>query len=908
MKKSIYIFTILLMIAINSITAQIIQFQNPSFEGTPQSHVLPPGWSICLPHETPDTQPGSWGINLPPSNGNSYVGLVYQPSTGWQEGAGQTLNTPLIAGSKYSFFIDLAIPSTATPNMGILMPPACSKLQVWGGMATINSGCDQAQLLWTSPTILNTTWQTYVVKFRPTSNWNNILFIIYTPEPACSDGQYLLMDNISNVPSSIILDNPGFICSTSDSISALSGFNSYLWSTGETTRVINVTTSGTYYVTANLTGVNYMDSIQVTLSQPYLNLNLGNDTTICGNFNFVLNAGGGFSQYFWNNGSVDSSIIVHQSGVYNITTIDTGNCIYKDTIRVIIPSQSLNLGNDTAFCDNAPFTLDAGLYYDSYHWSTGDSTQTISISTSGTYYITATDNHCGSNSYDSITCVFGLLPADAGINDTICLNGSTTLHATGGNNYHWYPSTGLSCVNCADPIAAPLNTMTYTVQVTDIYGCSATDNVVVTVASAGVSVINTNCGLQNGSATVSFSGGLNHCSYTWNTTPAQYTPTATNLGPGSYSVSIYDSILNCTIIKYVTIVNIDNIGGPTITIGNIVNPNCNIANGTMTATISGGTQPITFIWNCSPPQTTATLTNVTQGTYCVTATDAKYCISTQCASLTLGPYPPPEICAATFDVSTQHCKLIWDKPLSAGINLYKIYRETISGGTYDLIGSQSFAVFSEFIDTSSIPAQQPYRYKMSLNDNCGFTSQLSNYHQTMYLVVADMGSTCNLQWNDYLGFTFSTYNIYRGPSFSNLTLINSVSSNDTSYIDVSPLSGMNYYMIEAVRPIVCNPSKSSTSPISNIPSIYMTGINEYAGGEHIQIYPNPNTGLFTVSILNPAFTSAEIEILNSLGQVVFSTQQNEATLNIDISNYASGVYIIKVNTERGNAIQKFIKE
>ena len=89
-------------------TPPTIAFVNPSFEGTPQAHVTPGPWSICMSGQTPDTQPGSWGVNLPPTNGNSYLGLVHQSSTGWQEGACEQLSSPLVAGTSYSFTIDLA--------------------------------------------------------------------------------------------------------------------------------------------------------------------------------------------------------------------------------------------------------------------------------------------------------------------------------------------------------------------------------------------------------------------------------------------------------------------------------------------------------------------------------------------------------------------------------------------------------------------------------------------------------------------------------------------------------------------------------------------------------------------------------------------------------------------------------
>src|SRR5690349_11470033 len=114
----------------------VINFVNPSFEGTPQPHVTPGPWSICMNGQTPDTQPGSWGITLPPTDGSSYLGLVHQPSAtlygpgGWQEGASEQLSTPFIAGTGYSFTVDLANVMTSQQGIGII--PGCAELQIWG--------------------------------------------------------------------------------------------------------------------------------------------------------------------------------------------------------------------------------------------------------------------------------------------------------------------------------------------------------------------------------------------------------------------------------------------------------------------------------------------------------------------------------------------------------------------------------------------------------------------------------------------------------------------------------------------------------------------------------------------------------------------------------------------------------
>jgi len=72
-------------------------------------------------------------------------------------------------------------------------------------------------------------------------------------------------------------------------------------------------------------------------------------------------------------------------------------------------------------------------------------------------------------------------PANAGADAAICIGDTTQLNATGGTNYSWAPGTDLSDVNIADPLAFPTSTGTYSVTVTDGLGCTATDDVTITV-------------------------------------------------------------------------------------------------------------------------------------------------------------------------------------------------------------------------------------------------------------------------------------------------------------------------------------------------------------------------------------------------------------------------------------------
>ncbi|MFH0865278.1 MAG: T9SS type A sorting domain-containing protein, partial [Bacteroidota bacterium] len=685
-------------------------------------------------------------------------------------------------------------------------------------------------------------------------------------------------------------------CADTATLFAGYGFDEYVWSTGDTTQTINVFSSGMYYITATTyNGDTISDSINVILTQPYLNLNLGNDTLICGNDTVTLDAGIGFSQYLWNTGSVNQSINVNQTGTYNIVVSDTANCSYMDTINVVInPGQSLDIGNDTALCDYGLITLDAGIAFDSYQWSTGETTQIISVDSSGTYYITATNITCSVSVIDSVEIIFHAVPvADAGPDDTICSGNSITLSASGGLSYHWNTGANTQTIN-----VTPQSTTTYTVTVTNSTGCTAFDNVTISVMTVSVTTTNATCGQSNGTATAIVTGGIGPYTYLWNTSPPQTTSTAVNLAPGSYSASVTDVTNNCTTVKTFTI---SNISGPVVSVTNIMNANCGMNNGSIAITVSGGLSPYTFLWNSTPPQTTQNINNIPPGNYCVTVTDGNGCTTTISGIVQSVAYPAPDICMVSVDTSSNQNLVIWEKPVSSGIDQYYIFRESSISGIYNLIGSQNYSDFSTFIDLTSNSLQQPYRYKLAIYDYCGLTSQQSSYHQTIHLTIsAGMGGAWNLEWNNYEGFSFSTYNIYRGTNAGNMILLNSVAITVNSYTDLAPPTGIIYYMIEAVKLTPCNPSFKSEdsfgSTISNVANTNEVGINEFYDANDIQIFPNPANSEITVS--SAFIVNSKLEILNSLGQIIYCGNLSATSKTIDVSGFSKGVYflILKGNT------------
>jgi hypothetical protein len=270
-----------------------------------------------------------------------------------------------------------------------------------------------------------------------------------------------------------------------------------------------------------------------------------------------------------------------------------------------------------------------------YLWSpSGGNTVTANNLTAGTYTVTVTDSHGCTITYTTVITQPTVLTAAASTVTNVSCNGgndgSATVAANNGSpayTYLWSPSGGTG--QTANNLAAG----TYTVTVTDSHGCTATSTAFITeptvLAAAASTVTNVSCnGGNNGSATVAANNGSPAYTYLWS--PSGGTgQTASNLGAGSYTVTVTDSH-GCTITSTAIITQ------PALLTSSITaqtNVLCNGgSNGSATVIPVGGTGVPTYSWNTAPVQTTSTATGLAAGTY--TVTDANNCITTSSVTIT----------------------------------------------------------------------------------------------------------------------------------------------------------------------------------------------------------------------------------------------------------------------------------
>jgi gliding motility-associated-like protein len=175
----------------------------------------------------------------------------------------------------------------------------------------------------------------------------------------------------------------------------------YLWQDNSTNPTFNVSQQGTYW--AEVTLNNCTDSDTVIISYNLLvNVDLGNDTTLCLGEILMLNATIPNATYLWQDNSTNSIFNVSQQGTH-WAEVTLNNCTDVDTVIInynLLLLANVDLGNDTTLCLGEILMLDATTPNVTYLWQDNSTNPTLHVTQQGTYWVQIT-NSCGSTS-DSI--------------------------------------------------------------------------------------------------------------------------------------------------------------------------------------------------------------------------------------------------------------------------------------------------------------------------------------------------------------------------------------------------------------------------------------------------------------------------------------------------------------------------
>ncbi|MBK8659020.1 MAG: choice-of-anchor L domain-containing protein [Bacteroidetes bacterium] len=342
----------------------------------------------------------------------------------------------------------------------------------------------------------------------------------------------------------------------------------YQWSPSaslqnDTIQITEAYPPGTTTYNVTVTDVNSGCSATSSVTINVYNLvppSLGPDQNICPDAAatpVVLSpTGGPFSSFDWSTTETTSSISVTTAGTYDVTVVETSTgceLVSQPVTIVYYPVIPATL-SDTGFCPGETIVLSANAGFTNVVWSTSETTNTILVSTAGTFYYSADDNNgCAVNS-DTISTVIGTAPfvnATASP-DTICAGGSSILSsgAAQGLTYNWLPGNGNTSnitVNSAG---------IYIVAVSDQF-CTTRDTVeVFQYNTAPVSIGSDQQGCESAGDvfTLNPSGGP-YTSYNWSNT--QITPSITVSTSGSYNVSVVDPITGCQLVSNTVVITIN---------------------------------------------------------------------------------------------------------------------------------------------------------------------------------------------------------------------------------------------------------------------------------------------------------------------------------------------------------------
>jgi hypothetical protein len=348
---------------------------------------------------------------------------------------------------------------------------------------------------------------------------------------------------------------------------------------------------------------------------------------------------------------------------------------------------------------------------------------------------------------------------------------------------------------------------------------------------------------------------------------------------------------------------------------------CSNDNGTATVTIHGGIPPYTYVWNTLPPQTSQTAINLSSGMWTVAIIDSAGCTDT--GTVYIDAVAAPSICMVTVNGTSTNNIIYWDRSLYDNVDSFFVYRET-SPSYYRKIAVVSNDSLGQYVDTArSIgpangdPNLASYRYKLQIRDTCGNMSQLSPYHNTIYIV-------------DDGGGQFSWSIPYTIEGMAN-PVTNYILLCDTAGVDLwGPVAAVGGGSSSAIDPgfadhstianwrvktswgIVCDPTTRATvnTTRSNIkhPST-STSIALVNSDASVFIYPNPAKNQVTL-MLSPDIKNADIKIINVMGQTIHQEKLNSAggsiDLKLDVSSYAKGIYTVHIEKENSMIVKKLI--
>jgi hypothetical protein len=689
----------------------------------------------------------------------------------------------------------------------------------------------------------------------------------------------------------------------------------YSWNNGKTTAAVTGLASGTYTLT--VTDANScIKTATVTINQPpVLTVTVTKTDANCNTSNGSATAsasgGTGAYTYAWSNGQTTTSINGLTANTYTVTVTDAKGCKATGTASVNntgAPTLSVKSTNVTGCFGgtngNATVTATGGTGTLTYSWNTSpvQTTPTATNLPAGIYTVTVTDaSNCFSKSTVTIIQPAQLLVPTTPTNASSCTasDGSITTNVSGGTSPYTYAwSNGKTTAAISG-----LVTGTYSLTVTDANNCKQSTTADVSCSSGTLTVtvngVNVKCfGGNDGSATAVASGTPPY-TYSWNTTPVQTSATAVGLTAGSYTVTVKDAT-SSTKTATVVITSPAALGTPVFSVTNA--SSCSASDGSISATIKGGTPPYTYSWNNG--STSSTMSGLSVGTYTLTVTDANGCKIVSTSAVSFSGVIPIGISTplkegfenstnlpAGWTLDNPEFDAAWQVVTTVahtGTNSIGFDNCDGNGKGSDMTGTKDrfiTAAYDFSNATTSASLSFDLAYAVLKYKNQTLSDSLAVYYST------DCGST----WNQLY--------LKGGAELSGITTsVSCWTPTDadwkTETIGLGKLAGKPNVMFEFEN----RSNWGEWIYIDNINITAVTGIEEINPLSTFRIYPNPASTVFNIEGKNDRSGKIHYTLYNALGLEIKAgdIETNGGLFNekIQVNDFPKGMYFIKLSDKK----------
>jgi len=854
------------------------------------------GATICSGHSTPLTASGATTYQWTPATGlssSTIANPAASPTTTTTYTVTGTTNACLNTGT-----VTVTVNPTPVANAGMdvsICPGGHTTLSASGG--TTYSWTPTASL--SNANIANPVATPSVIT----------TYTVTATTGSCSSTDSVIVSFTTVVANA---GSPVTICPGNTTTLNASGGTTYSWSPVSGLSNPNISnpvatpnTTTTYTVTATTGSCSSTASVVVTVAASLTVSISPTSASICTGGSSSLTASGA-STYSWlpttglSNASIANPVATPSSTTTYTVTGTSGSCTSTSSIIVTVnplpATPTITAGGATSFCSGGSVTLTSSSTTGN-SWTPGSATtQQITANASGSYTVTVTNGSgCSATSAATTVTVYPLPTANAGTNVSITSGTSTTLagSASGGTSpytYSWTPSASLVNAAIQNPTTVNLSTTTiFTLTVNDNHSCQSTSQVTVTVGPSTATVsggIVSELNAAVRTVTVNVTGGATQNMttavdglYSFTLTPGQsdtIRPTKNNDVSVTNGITTLDilliqrHILNTVLLSspYKIIAADVNLSGTVTTLDILL----------IRSLILGNTTsfPHGMLWNFVPSD--FVFANPTNP---FPFNNFKYypSVSTQTSQNFIG--------MKLGDVNNSWDPTVAKTGYVGAVNIDMPSGNVLPGEQIKLpVTARQFKSMSGYQFTinwnPAIISFVGVENAAAVNGEYGLLKQAEGAISVLW--TADNAESLDLA--DETALFYLTFKAI-GKTGDVSTI--SISS------DITPIEAVNNNL-----DLVELKSNAGTVSIGQLT----------IDNGQLTIYPNPNSGSFTIELNLPSKENVSLKVMNTLGQVVFNEEYTQMSgvhnIPVNLKPKTAGVYFVKLQTEEGIMIKKVL--